>query len=310
MKIVDGWLDEAIETDYSSKSSSRAGYKPTHIVLHGTAGGSSAEGIANYFKNSTVQASAHIIIDQGGNVVQGISLDDAAWANGALTSEHASYLPEGVNPNLYTISIEHVKSSTDNSDALTDIQAQKSFEVIQCLCDAYGIPKRAGDAIGGIISHADIDPVNRSRCPGPYPWNQLYAFLKGEETVLELTDPVVQMFFTDGGNGTWKCKQNGVILLGANLTFYRTHGGPALFGLPLSGEIYPAQYPNTAIVPCERALIVYDPDHKIDHPVIDGPCYLLHLEKGIGQQLLMQNANTTINALTNKINQIHTLSTL
>lgn len=178
MKITDGWLDEAIEANYLSKSMDRQGQKPKYLVLHGTAGGSSAQGIAKYFEG-TVPASSHFIIGQDGAIVQGVPCSLAAWANGALTTGHAPYLPNSINPNLYTISIEHVKSSLDNSDALTPAQTQASFELIKCLCEAYGIPKRKGDASGGIISHADIDPVNRARCPGPYPWETLWTFLKG-----------------------------------------------------------------------------------------------------------------------------------
>jgi hypothetical protein len=184
MKIVNGWLDEAIEIDYQQKSMSRLGYKPKYICLHGTAGGSSAENIANYFATSTVQASTHLIIGQDGHIVQGVSMNQAAWGNGVLTAGHASYLPDNVNPNLTSISIEHVKPSNDNSDVLTSIQVQKSFQVVQCICDTYGIPKRAGDGNGGVISHADIDPVNRARCPGPYPWDALWAYLKGGTTCM------------------------------------------------------------------------------------------------------------------------------
>src|SRR2546429_6566851 len=108
-----GWLDEAIEYDYTSKSMPRQGYKITHIVCHGTAGGSSAENIANYFATSSAEASAHIIIGQDGHIAQGIPLKDAAWANGVVTDGHAAWLPDGINPNFYTASIEFVKASTD-----------------------------------------------------------------------------------------------------------------------------------------------------------------------------------------------------
>jgi hypothetical protein len=91
-------------------------------------------------------------------------------------------LDSAINQNLYTISIEHDKVHDDNSDVLTSVQAQKSFEVVQCICDAYGIPKRGGDASGGVISHADIDPISRARCPGDYPWSELWAYLKGGTT--------------------------------------------------------------------------------------------------------------------------------
>ncbi|GER90874.1 hypothetical protein KDW_50360 [Dictyobacter vulcani] len=49
-------------------------------------------------------------------------------------------------------------------------------------------------------------------------------------------------------------------------TFYRSNGGPYLFGIPLTNEIHLPQYPNTAIVPCERAMIAFDPERKIDAP--------------------------------------------
>lgn len=183
MKIVNGWVDEAIEIDYGAKSMSRQGYKPTHVVLHGTAGGSSAQGIANYFATSTVQASAHFIIGQDGAIVQGISADDAAWGNGILDHPRLPF-PANVNPNLYTVSVEHVKVATDNSNPLTDAQKAASFKLIAALCQHYNIPARPGDVSGGIIAHADLDSVSRARCPGPYPWQDLWAYLKGSGVML------------------------------------------------------------------------------------------------------------------------------
>jgi N-acetyl-anhydromuramyl-L-alanine amidase AmpD len=308
LKVVNGWVDEAIEIDYAQKSMSRSGYKPRYIVVHGTAGGSSAENIANYFATSDVQSSTHFIIGRDGHIVQGLSMDVAAWGNGTITAGHASYLPDNVNPNFYTISIEHVKPSTDNSDVLSSIQEDKSFRLIRCICDAYGIPKRAGDKNGGIIAHADIDPINRSRCPGPYPWERLWTFLKGGKKVLDLNDPVVSRYFTDGGNGTWKCKKNGVVLLGRILIFYRSYGGPALLGLPLAGEDY--SQPDAAYVVCERAIIIYDPHRRYDNPPIEGPCYLIHIDGGLGKQILLQRDDNQTQTLTARLKQIHDISQL
>ena len=178
MQMVSGWLDVAVEIDVLNKSWDRAGYAPKYIVLHGTAGGSSAQNIAYYFQKSDVAASTHFVIGQDGVIVQCVPTTLAAWGNGVLTAGHAPYLPEGVNPNLYTISIEHVKPSLDNSDQLTDAQQEASFKVIDILCSYHSIPRHSGDASGGIIRHADIDPVNRSRCPGPYPFNALWQFLQ------------------------------------------------------------------------------------------------------------------------------------
>jgi hypothetical protein len=100
----------------------------------------------------------------------------AAWGNGILSPGHAPFIPNNINPNFYTVSIEHVKAHDDNSDQLTPIQTQKSFELIKCLCDTYGIPKRAGDANGGILAH---NQITQTACPGPYPWDALYNYLKG-----------------------------------------------------------------------------------------------------------------------------------
>ncbi len=184
MQFVNGWLDTATKIDCSAKSwAGRGGYKAKYITLHGTAGFPTAKAVAYWFRDgldsdgNPAQASVHLIIDKTGEVVQCIAIQDTAWGNGNLSTGHAAYLPEGVNPNLYTVSIEFLKFNTDNSDIITDAQKKAGFEVIRALCDAYGIPKRAGDVNGGIISHADIDPVNRSRDPGPFPWTELFKYL-------------------------------------------------------------------------------------------------------------------------------------
>jgi N-acetyl-anhydromuramyl-L-alanine amidase AmpD len=304
----------AIVIANSNYFSKREGLRPRYVILHGTAGGTSAQSIANYFastQGSGNPVSSHYIVGTDGVIVQCVSESDGAYANGYLSAGHDAWWDPNVNPNNITIGIEHVKGSLDNSDALTPSQQDASFKLIYDICQRWNIPMCLADANGGITGHFSIDPVNRSRCPGSYPWDQLWAFLKGEGDMgrmLELTDPVVQRYFTDGGNGSWKCKKSGVVLFGGNLTFYRSHGGPALFGLPLASEIYLPQYPNTAIVPCERALIVYDPGRKIDNPPIEGQCYLLHIDSGIGQQLLTQQATSAIQRLTEKMQQIHALS--
>jgi hypothetical protein len=285
-----------------------------YIILHGTAGGTSATGIANYFKSTegtTSPVSSHYIIDQAGTIVCCVAEENSAWANGAYSIGHDPWWNINENPNHLTISIEHVKQNADNGNQLTPLQQQASFGLVQRICQRWSIPMQSATVRGGITGHYSIDPVNRSNCPGPYPWQALWTFLQGgNNTMLDLTDPVVARYFTDGGNGTWKCN-NGVILLGGNLTFYRSNGGPALLGLPLANEIHLAQYPNTAIVPCERALIVYDPNRVIDHPPMDGPCYLLHINAGIGQQIvakaLTDPLNTQIAALQAQLKKIPSL---
>lgn len=174
-----GWLDVAVEIDYLNKSMSRSGLAPSHIVLHGTAGGTRAQDIAAYFRDGSEQASAHFIIGQDGTIVQGVPCSLAAWGNGIIDLPRIT-LPPAINPNFYTISIEHCKPSIDNSDQLTTAQQQASFQLCQVICEHYNIPKRRGDQFGGILAHADIDSVSRARCPGSYPWDDLFTFLGGQ----------------------------------------------------------------------------------------------------------------------------------
>ncbi|HEV2237964.1 MAG TPA: N-acetylmuramoyl-L-alanine amidase, partial [Ktedonobacterales bacterium] len=83
------------------------------------------------------------------------------------------------NPNTFTISIEHVNDSA-NSTPLSPAQQAASFALIAHICERYGIPKRAADTAGGVTGHYSIDPVNRARCPGVYPWAALWAALEGK----------------------------------------------------------------------------------------------------------------------------------
>jgi hypothetical protein len=183
---ANGWLDAALEMDYLDKSMSREGYKPTHLVLHGTAGGVSAEAIAqNVFQVAGGGASAHFIIGQDGHIVQGVPCSLAAWANGPVNQPRIPWPdPVNINPNWYTISIEHCKPSLDNSDSLTRPQQLASFQLINVICDTYNIPKRRGDVAGGIVSHADFDSVNRANCPGVYPWTDMLAFINGGSMII------------------------------------------------------------------------------------------------------------------------------
>ena len=161
----------------------RNGDKPRYIILHGTAGGTSAQAIGNWLNTQTEReaTSVHYVIGVDGQVVQLVSEVDSAWGNGVLWNGHDSWWTP--NPNWYTISIEHCKPNADNSNALSPAQQEASFLLVRHLCEKWGIPKRAfnpaapHDKTVGITGHFSIDPVERANCPGPYPWAQLDAFL-------------------------------------------------------------------------------------------------------------------------------------
>jgi hypothetical protein len=161
--------------------SGRAGHQPQWIIVHGTAGGTSATGIAQYFQTDDPPTSTHYIVGLQGEVVQCVRDSDSAWGNGVVTTGHDAWWSPNLNPNFTTISIEHVKPDTQNQSQLTQAQMEASFQLIESLCRTHNIPMRAADQNGGITSHASIDPVNRSFCPGAYPWTQLWAYLQGED---------------------------------------------------------------------------------------------------------------------------------
>jgi hypothetical protein len=148
---------------------------PQWIVLHGTAGGGSALDVARYFR--TGPHSTHYVIGQDGTVVQCVSETDSAWGNAPAETGCDPWWLKTQNPNFRTISIEHCKAHTDNSDQLTPAQQQASFSLIRYLCEKWKIPMRLADANGGITGHNKICPIDRPNCPGPYPWDQLLAAL-------------------------------------------------------------------------------------------------------------------------------------
>src|SRR6476469_1908015 len=84
----------------------RNGYKPCYIILHGTAGGTSAEAIANYFASTQGTAnhtSSHYVIGQKGDLCQCVSEKDGAYANGSISQGHDPWWDPNINPNNITI---------------------------------------------------------------------------------------------------------------------------------------------------------------------------------------------------------------
>jgi len=159
------------------------GHKPLWVCLHKTAGFHTAQDVAAFFQTAADKRSAHYIVGMDGTIVQAVSESDGAGANCCLQAGHAAFLPNDINLNLLTISIEHVDPAIDNSTPLTQQQKAASFALVKSICERHNIPMRPGDAAGGIIGHHDIAPIDRARCPGNYPWDELWQFLQGKGNV-------------------------------------------------------------------------------------------------------------------------------
>jgi len=338
-------MDEpgAIWIPNSNAFPGRDGQTPRWIILHGTAGGTSAQAIASYFRGtegSNNPVSATYVIGQDGQFCQCNSERDGAWANGVIKGISGVATPDSgddirdawwtpdVNPNDVTISIEHCKPDLENQTPLTDAQKQTSFTLIKHICQRWNIPMRKADANGGITGHYSIDPVDKSHCPGPYPWDELFAFLQ-EGLMITLATPGVSTYFT-GDAQHWHCPATGKDVANGMLTFYQSFGGSGLcglthLGLPLSNELGLGN--GRTIQFFERGVLVFDPGHTNDTPPgAIGPVYVAHIDKGPGmdpriaqlqaqlqaaqQQLAQSQNNQQAQHYQQILQQIHGLSTI
>lgn len=286
---------------------SRNGYTPKWIILHGTAGFTNARDVGVYFQHADV--SAHYVIGPDGTIVQCVDEKWAAWANGPIENGADSWWRTYGNGNYPTISIEHVKPHTDNSDELTPAQKAASFRLVAHICERHGIRRAKATADGGITGHFSTDPVNRSRCPGPYPWDELFSYLTngGEDMAEVQIGKGIGAHFKDAGGGIWKC-DNGFVLGGRIRSYWAHYEG--ILGLPKSNEIGIGKDGSTLQL-FERGILVYDPNYAHDKPPrqpgTNAPdkVYPMHLDSGDGQariaKPLVDSLNKTVAALTAQV---------
>jgi hypothetical protein len=149
----------------------RSGYTgPLSLVVHKTASPGNAEDIARFFQNDTVgMKSVHYIVGRDGEIVQCVCEKDGAGGNGILDPGHDPFWDHtGVsNPNLCTISVEHVDNDPNNATPVTPAQQAASFALIGDICKRNNIPPER------IFEHRSLQPINRVHCPGNYPMVEL-----------------------------------------------------------------------------------------------------------------------------------------
>lgn len=278
-----GWLDVAQEYNISNNSWDRGGIIASHLVVHGTAGGTNGGDTMAYMGNNGV--STHFAISVDGTIYQGIPCSRAAWANAPLKSPTLNFVQANLNPNLWTISIEFCKPDITNQVNITDAQKASGFALIAAICDQYHIPKRRGDGAGGVIRHADINSIDRARCPGTFPFDDLWKYLQqGDANVLDISQ-ASQYFIETVKDQRWHCKSTGFDVAGAILNYYRTCtqvglNGLSQYGLPVGPELALTTVKGAVFQRFERGIVVYDPQHADDSvPGIAGPCYPGHLDR-------------------------------
>lgn len=123
--------------------SGRKGYKPELIVIHIMDG--TLPGTDSWFINPASQVSAHFGIGKKGEVHQYVKEEDAAWHAGRVDAPSAKLVKANVNPNLYTIGIEHEGKPEDK---WTDEMKQASASLIREVCQRWQIPIDRDHIIG------------------------------------------------------------------------------------------------------------------------------------------------------------------
>lgn len=148
----------------------RRSYQVIAIVDHIMEG--SLEGTAAWFNNKDSGASAHFGIGKKGEIHQYVSLNDVAWHAGKVNNPSWSLLISGLNPNYYTIGIEHEGFS---GNPMPEAQFQATLALHKMLIEEFHLEISEDTIIG----HYRIDSLNKGNCPGEgFPWARLLSELK------------------------------------------------------------------------------------------------------------------------------------
>jgi N-acetyl-anhydromuramyl-L-alanine amidase AmpD len=133
----------------------RNGIKPEAIVIH-IADGSLAS-VDAWFGNPAARVSAHYCVGKRGEIHQFVREEDTAFHAGNPVNPVWTGLKAGVNPNLYTIGIEHEGRA---EDGWTDAMYQASALLVSEIAARWRIPLDAEH----IVLHREIR-ANKV-CPG------------------------------------------------------------------------------------------------------------------------------------------------
>lgn len=121
----------------------RKTYKPEAIVIHVMDG--TLIGTDSWFENPFSSVSSHYGIGKSGEIHQYVKEEDQAWHAGKVISPQWSLLKPGVNPNLYTIGIEHEGTA---STAWPEAMKKASARLIKEISFRWSIPLDREHVIG------------------------------------------------------------------------------------------------------------------------------------------------------------------
>lgn len=151
--------------DSNFRKARPAGHRPEAIVVHIMDGSFSAG--ESVFLNAATQKSAHYGISTTGEIHQYVDEADTAFHAGIVVRPKWELLKPGVNPNFYTIGIEHAGLA---DDVWPDFQLASSAALIGQVVARWNIPV---DELH-IIPHHIIR--NSKTCPGN--WLDLASLIR------------------------------------------------------------------------------------------------------------------------------------
>jgi len=170
--------------------SSRDGNVPVIIVNHISEG--SAISCINWFTTPNNKVSStHFLVGKDGSIYQFVPIEEMAWGNGlkseGVRSSKLKIIKErGVNPNLYSVSIEHEGIYHETKGALTKEQLDATIWLHRYIINY--VKKKYGIAIAPdrthILGHYEIDPIRKPLCPGEkFPFQAIIDALSKDESV-------------------------------------------------------------------------------------------------------------------------------
>jgi len=171
---IEKWGKENIiwvGNEHTNKSYRRR-YLPELIVNHITEG--TAQSCIDWFTSAGNKvSSAHFLVAKNGKVYQFVRIEDNAWANGlsevdAKKSNVDIIRNRGVNPNWYSVSIEHEGIFAETKGELTKPQLKSTINlhkyIIHYVNENFGTDIKAD--VDHILGHNQIDPKRKPNCPG------------------------------------------------------------------------------------------------------------------------------------------------
>jgi N-acetylmuramoyl-L-alanine amidase len=126
------------------------------VVIHVTEG--SEASVDSWFKNPASKVSAHYMVTRDGRLKQYVKEEDTAWHAGKVVRPTWSELFVGVNPNQYTIGIEHEAES--GSTPWTKAMYERSSILLAEIFVRWGVPLDRYHIVGHREIRAD------KTCPG------------------------------------------------------------------------------------------------------------------------------------------------